>query len=253
MELAVRGAFIDSDDIGYNTTFIYPKNGLNCLINKMVECSDVHFGKKVVKIDTKNKKIYFSDETTIAYDRIISTLPLNKMLELTGIKLREKSSPSPGVLVVNIGATKGKKCPKDHWIYIPKSRAGFHRVGFYSNVDQSFLPKTKRDKGTHVSIYVEKAFVEGHKPSLSEISKLTKEITKELKEWQWIKKVEVNDPTWVETAYTWSWPNSVWSEHALKELEMVEIQQVGRYGKWIFQGIAESIRDGLAVGAKYKK
>jgi hypothetical protein len=37
--------------------------------------------------------------------------------------------------VLNIGGVRGAKCPLDHWLYLPASRAGFHRVGFCSNVD----------------------------------------------------------------------------------------------------------------------
>jgi hypothetical protein len=36
---------------------------------------------------------------------------------------------------------------------------------------------------------------------------------------------------------------------ALKVLEGHDIQMVGRYARWTFQGIADSLRDGLYVGA----
>ena len=35
-------------------------------------------------------------------------------------------------------------------------------------------------------------------------------------------------------------------------LEAHGIYQVGRYGRWAFQGIADSIRDGFIVGGKCK-
>ena len=35
----------------------------------------------------------------------------------------------------------------------------------------------------------------------------------------------------------------------LKVLEENDIQMVGRYARWVFQGISDSIRDGLYVGA----
>ena len=56
------------------------------------------------------------------------------------------------------------------------------------------------------------------------------------------------DLTWIDVAYTWSWPGSKWRQEALRVLEEHDIHQVGRYGRWVFQGIADSIRDGFVVG-----
>ena len=40
---------------------------------------------------------------------------------------------------------------------------------------------------------------------------------------------------------------------ALQSLERLDIHMTGRYGKWKFQGIAESLRDGLTAGAILKR
>jgi len=93
-----------------------------------------------------------------------------------------------------------------------------------------------------VSIYVEKAYLEGQKPDEREIKALCESVVRELQEWGWIEKAEVVDPTWIEVAYTWTWPNSHWREKALKILEEHGIYQVGRYGRWVFQGIGDSIK-----------
>lgn len=42
-------------------------------------------------------------------------------------------------------------------LYNPDAKSGFHRVGFYSNVDCSFQPKSARQANEGVSIYVERA------------------------------------------------------------------------------------------------
>jgi hypothetical protein len=121
-------------------------------------------------------------------------------------------------------------------------------VGFYSNVDAAFLPESARESADRVGIYVEKAYREGEVPNDSEVDWLVRETVSELREWGWIDEVEVVDVTWIETAYTWSWPGSRWREKAVRELERYGIYQAGRYGRWRFQGIAESIREGLLVG-----
>jgi len=245
--LILKGAKRENHPVGYNATFVYPLNGLNDLINQMAKKSKINYNKKVIKINIKNKEILFNDGSEVKYDVLISTLPLNKVIEMTGIKLDSDVLPYTSVLVVNIGAIKGNKCPNYHWLYIPKNKSGFHRVGFYSNVDSSFLPMSSRENNERVSLYVEKAFRGGCKPSDKEIKTLCDNIIKELQGWGFINQAEVVDPTWIEVAYTWQYPNSKLKEKALKILRENQIYQTGRYGKWKFQGIAESIKDGISV------
>jgi protoporphyrinogen oxidase len=171
------------------------------------------------------------------------------MIEMTGLKLLEEADPYTSVLVLNIGAVRGTKCPLDHWVYLPASQAGFHRVGFYSNVDVSFLPSSARASHHRVSLYVERAYKGGQKPAPQEIREYSQATVKELQEWGFMGEAEVVDPTWIDVAYTWSWPGSQWRAAALKALEENDIQMVGRYARWVFQGIADSLRDGLYVGA----
>ncbi|MEM4217607.1 MAG: hypothetical protein QXZ09_06260 [Candidatus Methanomethylicaceae archaeon] len=252
LSLVIQGAFNEVPLVGYNATFVYPVEGLNTLVQRMAERCNAHYEKKAVSIDVKEKVVYFEDGSTVRYEILLSTLPLNRMIEITGLTIDEEPNPSTSVLVVNIGALKGPLCPDYHWVYVPRSKAGFHRVGFYSNVDVSFLPASARGSNDRVSIYVEKAYPEGQRPSEAEVKALVAEIIKELQAWGWIEEVEVVDPTWIDVAYTWSWPGSRWTEKALKALEKHDIYQIGRFARWLFQGIADSIRDGLIAGASFK-
>jgi len=246
-ELIIKGLKEKTPAVGYNATFVYPKMGLDSLIRKMASECKVNYNKKVIKIDINKREILFEDGSGVKYESIISTLPLNKVIQMTGIELDEPLAPYTSVLVVNIGAKKGEKCPDYHWLYIPQSKSGFHRVGFYSNVDNSFLPVSSRKYNDRVSIYVEKAYIGGDRPENEEIKKLCSDIVEELKNWGFIKEAEVIDPTWIDIAYTWQYPDSKWRKKALKILKENQIYQTGRYGKWKFQGIAESIRDGLSI------
>lgn len=252
LSLVIQGAFNDVPQVGYNATFVYPEEGLNTLAQRIAARCDVRYGKRVVKIDAQEKVVYFEDGSSEGYDELISTLPLNRMMEMTGLEVDDRPDPATSVLVVNIGAAKGPRCPNDHWLYIPKSVAGFHRVGFYSNVDPSFLPASSREQGDRVSIYVEKAYREGEKPDQENVEILGREIVKELQCWGWIGEAEVVDPTWIEVAYTWAWPGSKWGQKAIRLLEENPIYQVGRFGRWSFQGISDSIKYGLLVVRKDK-
>lgn len=252
LSLAIRGAIQDVQSVGYNVTFVYPEEGLDQLSRKMAAECDIRYDKRVVEVDTNTKAVSFADGTNLYYKNLLSTLPLNKMVEMTKIYVEEPTDPYTSVLVLNIGAVRGEKCPDDHWLYIPRSKSGFHRVGFYSNVDASFLPVSARQNNDRVSIYIERAFVGNQKPSSQEIEAYQRETIAELQNWEFVENVEVVDPTWIEVAYTWKRPESRWREKALLALEKENIYQIGRYARWQFQGIADSIRDGFFAGASFK-
>jgi len=104
-----------------------------------------------------------------------------------------------------------------------------------------------------VSIYVEKAYSEGQKAGEVEIKALRRDAIKKLQEWGWVEEEEVIDPTWIDVAYTWSRPDSRWIERALNSFDAYNVFPIWRYGRWVFQGIADSIRDGLTTEAALKR
>jgi protoporphyrinogen oxidase len=244
-----RGAQEKTPAVGYNATFVYPEKGLNDLVNRMAEKCTIHFDKKVVGINPDRKSLRFGDGTAVYYDKLLSTLPLNRMMEIAGLDSPTPADPYTSVLVLNIGAVRGPRCPEEHWIYIPHSQAGFHRVGFYSNVDHSFLTKSSRPLHNRVSIYVERSFRGGDEPASPAVRAYEAEVVRELQSWGFIEAPEVIDATWIPIAYTWSRPPSPWRDESLRLLADRGIYQVGRYARWKFQGIAESIKDGMVAGS----
>jgi protoporphyrinogen oxidase len=249
LALVVAGAFGEVASVGYNTTYLYPSEGLDALAERMAARCDIHFGKRAVKIDVHAKQVFFADGSSEAYEALICTLPLNETMAMAGLTVDESPDPATSVLVLNLGARRGPRCPDDHWLYHPRTRAGFHRVGFYSNVDTTFLPRSAREKRDHVSIYVERSFRAGQRPSEAEIQGYAQGVVAELTDWGFIVGAEVVDPTWIDVAYTWSMPGSHWKSKAIQCLQGHDVYMVGRYARWAFQGIAESIRDGLCAGA----
>ena len=135
LALIIRGAFGDVEPVGYNATFVYPANELDALARRMSSGCDIRFNKRAVRIDTASRIVEFADNTSEKYEHLISTLPLNQMMEMTGLGASFPPDPYTSVLVLNIGAERGPRCPDDHWVYVPGSASGFHRVGFYNAVD----------------------------------------------------------------------------------------------------------------------
>ncbi|MCM8775691.1 MAG: protoporphyrinogen oxidase-like protein [Candidatus Omnitrophica bacterium] len=252
MESVRRGARCETETAGYNISYVYPECGLDTLVERMADLCDLRLGFEVSSIDVVRREVHFSSGDSAPYNKILCTLPLNRTVALAGLTMDEEADPYTSVLVLNIGALRGPACPEDHWLYVPDSQSGFHRVGFYSNVDKSFLPKSLQDSGSHVSLYVERAYAMAVKPNTEEILAYSQSVIQELQSWGFIGEVEVLDPTWIDTAYTWSYPGSCWRGKAIRLLERYDIDCAGRYGRWTFQGIADSIRDGFLAGSCLK-
>ncbi|MEW5800155.1 MAG: FAD-dependent oxidoreductase [Bacteroidota bacterium] len=247
-EHIIEGAQSHVSSVGYNVSFVYPEHGLSALTSGMEKRCTIQYNKEVISIDVNNRRIFFNDGSDVVYDQIITTLPLNVMQNITRLSTRAQQDPYTSVLVLNIGAKKGKREIDDHWIYFPETTSGFHRVGFYHNVDQNFLPLSKRNGG-YVSLYVEKSFRGGERLIEVEIENLTRSIISELRGLELIGDVEICDPTWIDVAYTWSFPRSSWREEMISSLRANNIRPVGRYAAWKFQGILDSIHDGLRAGS----
>jgi protoporphyrinogen oxidase len=128
----------------YNQAFLYPEAGLDALARALAARCEIHYRKRAVKIDSARREVHFADGARRGYQRLLTTLPLTQMLELADIAVPERAHPSSGVLVLTLGAERGPRCPDDHWLDVPDARAGFHRVGCYSNVDAGFLPRSDR-------------------------------------------------------------------------------------------------------------
>jgi protoporphyrinogen oxidase len=249
-EWVINGSRRGAAPSGYNETFVYPLPGLDTLTRRIAERCDVRYGKRVTGFDPRNKELFFADGDGLRYERLISSLPLDMMMRFGGLEVDARPDPYTSVLVLNIGATRGDRCPDDHWLYIPRSTSGMHRVGFYDNVDVSFLPAPARRDESRTSLYIERAYRGGERPSDDESRAYADAVVDELRSWGFIDSVEVVDPTWIDVAYTWSWPGSTWKEQAIDALAECGIIQVGRYARWKFQGIAASIKDGLRIGSE---
>ena len=192
----------------------------------------IELDRRVVRIDPGRRILAFADGSARPYEALLSTLPLNRVMEMTGLLPAAPPDPFTSVLVVNIGAIRGPACPDDHWLYLPQSDCGCHRVGFYSNVDPSFLPAAARPAKERVSLYVERSFPGGQRPAAAAIDAHGRRVVEELRDWGFIERAEVVHPTWIDVAYTWSWPGSSWRAEALQVLQDAGIWQIGRYGRW---------------------
>ena len=106
---------------------------------------------------------------------------------------------------------------------------------------------------TIASLSTSRELIPGREPDAEAVAQYAEDVVAELQSWGFIGDAEVVGSTWIDVAYTWSWPNSRWKSEALRALEEQEVLMVGRYARWLFQGIADSIRDGLFAGAAHRR
>ena len=248
-----RGADRENSDAGYNATFLYPARGLDAAAQWLAKRCDIRYGVGATRIDPASRSFQLSDGRTLPYDTLVATAPLNRIVEMAGLGDKVgPSDPYTSVMVLNIGATlPDTPLARNgyHWLYIPDSRSGFHRIGYYSNVDPLFLPKGHQNDPGRGSLYVETAFRAGQRPSPEATQALVGKITEELQQSGLIDTVEAADPTWVDVAYTWRRPGSDWISRATSACQACGVEPAGRFGRWSFQGIAASLKEGLLLGS----
>lgn len=136
------------DDVswGPNAVFQFPARGGTGEIWRRVANrfeKNIQLDKKVERIDTDNKKIYFHDGTGDTYDVLLSTIPLDRLLGMAAsLKHVKHALHYSSVTIVGLGM-KGA-VPKDLktkcWMYFPEDKAPFFRATVFSNYSPNNAP-----------------------------------------------------------------------------------------------------------------
>ena len=163
LEDVFNGAFEDqSKDFGYNATFWYPqRGGIQALCDALAaRVSNIHLNESIMSIDLATKTVRLTSGGSSSYVKLVSTMPLNKLVEkLEGpvpadVRTASKQLRYNSVLIVNLGV-RGANITDKHWIYLPEKRFTAYRVGVYSNFSDVLAPV-----GT-TSFYVEIGYQQG--------------------------------------------------------------------------------------------
>ena len=248
----LRGAKARLPQGGYNVSFYYPLQGLDHLTRAIASQCTVHYDRAVTHVDTEARALCFANGRQLSYRRLVSTIALDRMLVLCGLQQEQGADPATAVLVVNVAARAGARCPPYHWLYVPHAESGMHRVGFYSHVEPSFLPARHRGDPL-VSLYAERSYPAGALPDAVERSRAAAAMVAELQAWEFIGEPIVMHAGFADPAYTWSRPGSDWVQQGLQTLAKRGISQIGRYGAWRFQGMAASFEEGWSVGEALRR
>ena len=225
----------------YNASFVYPKKGafeyIKSILND-VDKTAIELNSVVVSINLKDKYVRTSNGMSYAYDRLISTLPFPKLLDLCGVSYNEESYSWNQVLVFNIGFDSKGPINKYHWIYFPEEKYIFYRVGFYDNI-------LSDDK---TSVYVEIGF--DNKASI-EPSKYIERVLADMVKAGLIRreqKVVDYESIIMNPAYVHITNGSIEDVKVKKELlSQYGVYSIGRYGSWTYCSIEDNIKEARAL------
>jgi protoporphyrinogen oxidase len=126
------------DTASYNATFTYPAGGAIEYVRALASA----VRPEAICLEEPLIAVYLAKRTArtprreIKFDRLVSSVPLNRFLALCGLPHDPSVWSWNKVLVFNLGFDR--KGPSGcHWIYYPDRERSFYRVGFYDNIFES--------------------------------------------------------------------------------------------------------------------
>ena len=252
LEEVVNGALgLTNKGMGYNPKFIYPKDGgIDCLPRALAaSIANIHSGESVERIDPKRKVVRLTGGREEHYDSLISTLPLPlvfRMLSDTPDELRKDAERLSAISVLNINIGVDRAGISDqHWIYFPEDQYIFSRVGFPMNFSRSVAPE-----GTS-SIYIEITHPAHSKPNIEEA------FDRSIADLQRCGILQPGDRILTRHVLDIQYAYVVFDVHRqarlqilLDYLESRDIFAAGRYGRWEYFSMEDSILSGKAAAER---
>ena len=249
LEEVINGALgLTNKGMGYNPKFIYPRRGgIECLPQALGKpIKRIHTGESVEYIDGRKKYVRMVGGREQQFDSLVSTLPiplLYRMLTDAPDELRHAASKLSAVSVLNINLGIDRPHINDqHWIYFPEDEYVFSRVGFPMNFSDTLAPKDTS------SMYIEITHRRGDRlnsGALFERSLLDLHKCGILRKDDRILTRHVID---IDFGYV------VFDEHRQTHLQKLidylasrNIYTAGRYGRWDYFSMEDSILSGKAA------
>ena len=152
---------------GPNSTFKYPlRCGTGFLYERMREYVEhkLELQTPAVRVDNEAKVVHTGDGRQWPYDVLLSTLPMNKLVQDQLVRVPGDVQDAVGRLewsgshIVGIGVDRPSDSDKN-WIYFPEPEVPFYRVTYLSNYSPYLTPKA----GQQLSLLTETSR-SGYKP-----------------------------------------------------------------------------------------
>jgi protoporphyrinogen oxidase len=245
----VGGALgLENKRMGYNAQFLYPaEKGIGVLPRSFLpHLNTIWYNRELTSVDLKKKRVRFSDDSSMQYDYLVSTVPLPELIRMIQdipprVAEMGKGLKYLSVLDINLGITRD--ClPDQHWIYFSEPRIPFYRAGFYSHFSPSSAP------GRTASLYVEISYLPESPLNRED---LRQSVYKGLQECGMIQskdEIVVEDMVDIPCAYV------MYDEERKKNLPKIinflkqhDVLSIGRYGSWEYMSMEDTLLQGKAA------
>ncbi len=238
----------NTDQFGYNVEFYYPiHKGIQDLADIFAQqLTNIKLNTTALKFNTRLKTVELSDGSTVKYNKMVSTVPLQTIVmnsDRDDLKALAQELVYTSVYTVNL-VIKGT-LPDTHWMYFPDKELSFYRISFPKNYFKKSTP------GQEQIIAVEVGS-RNHGLSIEDIEKKVVAEIKQMPIFQIDELLFVHSIK-IPVAYCIYEPKRPAIVEKIKsELEASGIYQTGRYGKWEYAGMQDAIMDGKVLSDKLK-
>jgi protoporphyrinogen oxidase len=248
LEQVVRGALgLSNEGMGYNPSFRYPESGgIGVLPAALAErVPSLRTGAEVAEVDLEGSSVLLASGERLAWDRLVSTLPLPKLLRILRGAPPEMSAAAGRlawtvVLDLNLGLDRPDLAGGDHWLYFPEPEYPFYRVGFPSNICPAMVPEGCG------SMYVEFAARPGRDHDPAELERAALEGLARAGILDGSEKVLARDLAVIDPGYVVFDEERARTVPSLLEgLRERGLRSIGRYGAWTYSYMERAMRDGL--------
>jgi protoporphyrinogen oxidase len=239
LDEVIAGALgIENPRMGYSSQFLYPgEGGIEVLPKAFLPyVKNLHYNKRLSGIDLHKKKAWFDDDSSIEYDRLVSTIPLPELLDSI-----QNLPQSIAVLDINLGIDVDAVSDQ-HWIYFPEPEIAFYRVGFYSNFSCALIPPKSS------SLYVEVSYLPGSPLRNTDVLENVYENMKTCGLLKSAGQIIVENVIDIPYAYV------IHDNFRYKNLPKImdyltkhNIFSIGRYGGWGYMSMEDAILQGKEV------
>ncbi len=237
--------------LGYNPTFLYPRRGGISVLPESFAARglEVRLKETVVAVDARDHQVHLASGDVVAYESLVSTLPLDRLLRMT----RGLSGDLPrigeglrAVRVLNLSLGIDREALSGaHWIYFPEKEYSFYRVGFPANLSPALAPRGCS------SLYVERSLLRDEPFDPEEVTaRAVEDLRRAGILWKGdrvvYRRVSVLDPAYV-IYDRFRAQNLPAAQGALNE---AGILSAGRFGSWEYASMEGAIKAGMDLAAR---
>jgi UDP-galactopyranose mutase len=146
---ALRSVVLQQDDLGWgpNNTFLFPRTGGTGEIYRRIAGqlgSHVVYGREIVGVDSRRRRVCFASGEVVEYDTLVSTMPLDLLVGAISdcpaeVRAAAGVLQHTSVAVVGVGVEQPLKGDWS-WLYFPEESVPFYRVTNFARYADRNVP-----------------------------------------------------------------------------------------------------------------